>query len=147
MGRWTFKLIPNIERWTDRKHGNLNFYLTQALTGHGVFNSFRCKIGKAESSGCWFHPEEEDSPKHTLFDCQEWNNERKILMEELDIETGSIQPEELMEKMLQKEKYWNSFVKFCKSVLSKKEEEERRRKKEEEEVRDMNCTDLSFILN
>lgn len=31
-------ILPEWNRWLDRKHGSVNFRLTQALTGHGVFN-------------------------------------------------------------------------------------------------------------
>ena len=33
-GRWTYRLIPNIEEWTRRKHGQVNLYLTQFLTNY-----------------------------------------------------------------------------------------------------------------
>ncbi|XP_076301777.1 uncharacterized protein LOC143219856 [Lasioglossum baleicum] len=133
VGRWTHTLIPNIEPWINRKHGCLNFYMTQALTGHGVFNKFRKKIGKTKDSSCWFHPNTEDSPEHTIFQCQRWEDERKTLEEELDMEPGTMQKEELMGKILQKEKYWQCFSKFCTFVLKRKEEEERRRGREEDE--------------
>nr|XP_008191547.1 PREDICTED: uncharacterized protein LOC103312512 [Tribolium castaneum] len=37
---WTKKLIRDIEPWVERKHGALNYNLTQILTGRGVFNTF-----------------------------------------------------------------------------------------------------------
>ncbi|CAB0038693.1 unnamed protein product [Trichogramma brassicae] len=35
--RWTHRLIPNIRVWIERRHGELNYHLTQLLTGHGFF--------------------------------------------------------------------------------------------------------------
>jgi len=32
-GRWTHQLISSIESWVNRKHGQVDFYLTQALSG------------------------------------------------------------------------------------------------------------------
>ena len=34
-GRWTHRLVPAISEWAEREHGEVNFYLTQFLTGHG----------------------------------------------------------------------------------------------------------------
>ncbi|KAH8292686.1 hypothetical protein KR054_010467, partial [Drosophila jambulina] len=31
-GRWTHRLIPSIEAWMERKHGQVDFYLTQVLS-------------------------------------------------------------------------------------------------------------------
>ncbi|KAH8336648.1 hypothetical protein KR074_001673, partial [Drosophila pseudoananassae] len=36
-GRWTHTLIPNLRRWVLRSHGQVDFYLTQVLSGHGCF--------------------------------------------------------------------------------------------------------------
>lgn len=33
--RWTKELIPDVKMWIERKHGGLNHYLTQFLSGHG----------------------------------------------------------------------------------------------------------------
>ncbi|CAB0044121.1 unnamed protein product [Trichogramma brassicae] len=35
--RWMHRLIPNIRVWIERRHGELNYHLTQLLTGHGFF--------------------------------------------------------------------------------------------------------------
>ncbi|CAB0040021.1 unnamed protein product [Trichogramma brassicae] len=35
--RWTHRLIPNIRTWIERRHGELNYHLTQLLTGQGFF--------------------------------------------------------------------------------------------------------------
>ncbi|XP_062539084.1 uncharacterized protein LOC134207375 [Armigeres subalbatus] len=36
-GTCTYRLIPNLSLWVDRKHGEVNFFLTQFLSGHGCF--------------------------------------------------------------------------------------------------------------
>ncbi|XP_037942566.1 uncharacterized protein LOC119675439 [Teleopsis dalmanni] len=36
-GRWTYTLIPNIKEWVLRKHGEIDYNLTQILSGHGGF--------------------------------------------------------------------------------------------------------------
>ncbi|CAB0034434.1 unnamed protein product [Trichogramma brassicae] len=37
--RWTHRLIPNIRVWIERRHGEMNYHLTQLLTGHGFFKN------------------------------------------------------------------------------------------------------------
>ena len=36
-GRWTYRLIPDLRAWTERQHREVDYYLTQFLTGHGYF--------------------------------------------------------------------------------------------------------------
>lgn len=40
--RWTHRLIPEIECWVNRKHGESNYCLTQMLRGHGWGNAGGC---------------------------------------------------------------------------------------------------------
>jgi len=53
-GRWTYRLIPNVNSWYKRKHGMIDFHLTQALTGHGCFSAYLHRFGKLASSACMF---------------------------------------------------------------------------------------------
>ncbi|XP_029176137.1 uncharacterized protein LOC114944424 [Nylanderia fulva] len=39
-GRWTHRLIPKVESWINRKHGEVNYYLTQMLSNHGCYKAF-----------------------------------------------------------------------------------------------------------
>ena len=39
-GRWTYRLIPELATWLNREHGEVGFYLAQALSGHGCFNAY-----------------------------------------------------------------------------------------------------------
>lgn len=34
-GRWTAKLIKDVQPWKDRDHGEIDYYMTQFLSGHG----------------------------------------------------------------------------------------------------------------
>ena len=48
-GRWTHRLVPSISEWAEREHGEVNFYLTQFLTGHGYF---RNNLNRVRTSFC-----------------------------------------------------------------------------------------------
>lgn len=129
-GRWTHTCIPKIEPWIDRKHGQLNFYMTQVLTGHGVFNFFRKRIGKTADDSCWFHPGVTDTPEHTVICCDEWQEPRSRLARKLEVPEEEFRMEKIMEAILESEAKWNAMADFCKEVMKEKEEMERVREKE-----------------
>lgn len=142
LGRWTYRLIPDPEIWNKRKHGELNFFPTQVLTGHGVFNSFRKRIGKSGTDACWYHEGVVDTPEHTIVECDRWKDERKELREEIGIgDDEEIRIEDLIDRILSSRKDWNAFSKMCKCILTQKAEEERRREENGEDSAYMQSTD------
>jgi hypothetical protein len=78
---WTRTLIPDISMWVKKKHGELDYHLTQALTGHGCFATFLRRIGKEQDDRCWYCGDTDDV-EHTLFVCEEWDGERLVLMKQ-----------------------------------------------------------------
>lgn len=75
-GRWTHTLIPEITTWVNRLHGELNFHLTQALSGHGCFTADLKRFGKLESSECRICGDPVDDAAHTVFHCDAWFRKR-----------------------------------------------------------------------
>lgn len=53
-GTWTRRVIPDVAVLVGRRHGELNYHLTLAFSGHGYFNEFLFKIGKTFHSGCTY---------------------------------------------------------------------------------------------
>ncbi|XP_015378371.1 PREDICTED: uncharacterized protein LOC107172593 [Diuraphis noxia] len=51
-GRWTHAVKGKIGPWMNRHHGETNFHLTQALSGHGCFAADLKRFGKLETSEC-----------------------------------------------------------------------------------------------
>ena len=45
-GRGTAKRLPNITGWMERKFGEVNYYLTQLLSGHDYFCKYLLRIRK-----------------------------------------------------------------------------------------------------
>lgn len=99
-GRWTFKIIPQLERWINRKHGELNFYLTQVPSSHG---------------NCEICHESEDNVEHTLFWCKRWENERSVY----NIST-QWSVEDLVKNMLESKERWSQCSMFIEKVLTEK---------------------------
>ena len=52
--KWTKTLLKNVVAWYNRKHGELDYHLTQILSGHGCFGNFLFRIGKRISPSCVF---------------------------------------------------------------------------------------------
>ncbi|KRK05526.1 uncharacterized protein Dyak_GE29138 [Drosophila yakuba] len=74
-GRWTARLIPNLVAWTARAHGEVNYYITQMLTGHGYFGAFLHSIGKRNDARCEYGDAEMDN-EHTIFQCGKFGSAR-----------------------------------------------------------------------
>ena len=68
-GRWTHRLIPELTTCLDRKHGQVGFYLAQALSGHGCFNAYLKRFKKRDDEPCSYCGSLVDNAEHTLFFC------------------------------------------------------------------------------
>lgn len=116
-GRWTAKLIPDVSKWVNRNHGDVNYYLTQMLSGHGYFRKFLFKIGKCSTPFCLYEEDETiDDAEHTFFHCTHWRMSR----ESVERDIGSISTVNTIEKMIGDEKSWNTVAKYCEHILRMK---------------------------
>jgi hypothetical protein len=116
-GRWTWRLIRSLEPWICRTHGEVNFYLTQFLTGHGYFRLYLHRMGKVDSSRCRYCGHNEDDVHHTFFVCRHFEDDRIALAAFVG---GELTPDNIVEKMLQGEEKWNAVNDFVLSVLRRK---------------------------
>ena len=48
-GRWTYSLIPHLDKWINRRRGSVNYYLTQMLSRHGCFPAYLYKYKYEDS--------------------------------------------------------------------------------------------------
>ena len=53
-GRWTYRLIPELATWLNRKHGEVGFYLAQALSGHGCFKAYLRRFQTRDEAMCCY---------------------------------------------------------------------------------------------
>ena len=61
----------SIHNWIIRNHGEVDYFLTQTLSGHGRFNKYLYVRERADSPNCFYCGEEDDA-EHTLFTCARW---------------------------------------------------------------------------
>jgi hypothetical protein len=115
-GQWTYQLINQLAPWIDRTHGEVNYYLTQFLSGHGYFCSYLSNMGKVRSPGCIFCSADRDDAYHTFFVCEQWNEERT----NLEATIGEFQPETIVGIMISDKRKWTATAHFVETVLRKK---------------------------
>lgn len=104
-GRWTHRLIPNITTWVQRKHGEVNFHLTQFLSGHGCFRKYLHRFGLTVSPFCTTCEREEETAEHVLFDCPRFEQERGELT---TVSRAEINAENIISEMCRDEEVWKA---------------------------------------
>lgn len=126
-GDWTRRLIKDVRRWYGRTHGEVTYHLTQVLTGHGCFQQYLCRIGKAASATCVLcDTGEDDSVTHTLERCPRFEDDRSALEEDLQ---QPLRVEDLVDRMLEGEEEWTAIASYIETVMREKEAEERARER------------------
>lgn len=123
-GLWTKTLIPSLRKWTERRFGEVNFHLSQFLSGHGCFGKYLFKIKKAENTSCVDCGAMMDDAAHAFFICGRWERQRR----ELEVYIGKeFSPQTAVESMLETASNWAMISSFVDHVLSARENEERER--------------------
>ena len=124
-GHWTYRLIPITETWVNRRHGEVNFYLTQLITGHGCFRAYLFKCRNDDSPTCPSCSDIPEDVEHVFFHCSRFHVQREALQTALG-ETPT--PENLVQHMLESEDMWNA-VSLCQGYMSRAEEIRTREKR------------------
>ncbi|XP_076638774.1 uncharacterized protein LOC143350585 [Colletes latitarsis] len=124
-GNISHKWIPDIAKWIKATHGQLTYHMSQAFTGHGCFNQFRKRIGKATSDLCWYGCNEIDDAEHTFTQCQKWAENKQQLCERLNIDVSELTIEYLGDVMMRDLPSWNVIKTYITNILKEKEDYER----------------------
>ena len=120
-GRWTWTLIPDIQIWLDRNYGEVDYFLTQALSGHGCLNKYLYVRKKLDSDKCNYC-EDTDDAEHTLFVCPRWIQPR----DEFRRLTGRIfNMANMMGSLVATEESWNHAYTAIRHIIETKELESR----------------------
>lgn len=78
-GKWTYNVCPNTKAWVSRKHGEINFYLTQFLTSHGKYRRYLCKIERDTTANCPKCIDVEETAEHPFLACPRFRADRRIM--------------------------------------------------------------------
>ncbi|KAH8331326.1 hypothetical protein KR074_006557 [Drosophila pseudoananassae] len=119
-GRWTHRLIPNIQEWIGRTNGQVSYQLTQFFTGHGGYRKYLHRFGHDESPVCPNCPGADEDPEHILYNCRRY---RAVV--------GSLpDPEQLVEYMCSSQGQWDwvsQLIAYTQGDLRRLENERRLR--------------------
>lgn len=115
---------PDIKKWLSRRHGEVNFHLTQVLSGHGCFAGYLHRFGKLNFQECWYCGHANDDASHTVFACDAWYSRRNNVEKLLKV---TLEPENMIEIMLKSKDNWDTMNTLVYEIMSSKEREERRR--------------------
>ncbi|KAL7306468.1 hypothetical protein TKK_0001167 [Trichogramma kaykai] len=119
--RWTHRLIPNIRVWIERRHGELNYHLTQLLTGHGFFKHHSRRYDRNQSAQCPVCPSSIESAEHVFYHCPRFSDERERLHSLLH---EVMTPENTTRLMLASEPNWLAVASFAYSVVTRETKEQ-----------------------
>lgn len=115
-GRWTHQLIPSVDRWVNRDHGEVNFYLSQFLTGHGCFRAYLFKFKREDSPYCPMCEGKIENVEHVFFECPRFNEERCDLLRSLGV--GRL-PLTIVDSMLDSEDTWKMVSDMSAGIMKK----------------------------
>ncbi|CAB0030695.1 unnamed protein product [Trichogramma brassicae] len=124
-GRWTHRLIPNIRSWIERRHGEVDYHLTQLLTGHGYFKHHSQRYDHNASAACPACPLTVEDAEHVFFNCPRFEEGREELHRQLQ---EVARPENIVQLMLADKKNWLAVATFAKSVITSLRAEEMARR-------------------
>ena len=109
-GRWTYRLIPELATWLNRKHGEVGFYLAHALSGHGCFKAYLKRYKIRDEEMCYYCDSPVDNAEHALFVCAKWGTARDALGQAVGAE---LTPDTMVSLMLQSERFWTLIESFA----------------------------------
>lgn len=92
-----------MEKWTGRRHGDIDYYLTQVLTNHGCFNAYLHKMKKIDYPKCSLCDAAINDANHTLFVCDAFENCQRQLFGKMG---HNVTPDDLVDNMLQEKFKW-----------------------------------------
>ncbi|XP_022816825.1 uncharacterized protein LOC111349807 [Spodoptera litura] len=97
----------------------------QVLSGHGCFGKYLCRIEREPDARCHHCVHcGEDTAQHTLAECVAWEEQRRVLTNEVG---GDLSLPAVVRKMVDSAESWDAVVSFCEDVMSQKETAERER--------------------
>ena len=119
--RWTHRLIRDVKVWTTRKHGRLDYWVTQALSGRGSFGAYLFKYKRLSDPTCQDCGAGWDDAEHAFFHCITYMEVRAQLQQKIGT---LLETETLVEVMLCGPESWDKIACYFRHVITKKREKE-----------------------
>uniref|UniRef100_A0A2M4AK35 Putative r1-6 dk n=1 Tax=Anopheles triannulatus TaxID=58253 RepID=A0A2M4AK35_9DIPT len=107
--KWTHRVIPEVGAWIGRKHGQVDFFLAQVLTGHGFFREYFNVMSIASSPDCTHCPGVVESVEHVMFECPRFVGIRE------EMTHGGERP--LCAELLSSCERWKEISRACQAIM------------------------------
>ncbi|XP_015113968.1 uncharacterized protein LOC107039044 [Diachasma alloeum] len=111
--------------WSDRDHGEVNYYLTQMLSGHGCFRAYLHKHKHEGSPLCPTCTAVHEDAEHVFFICPRFTELQNTWESTLG---RQVLPENLMEILLSSQAAWDATSNLAAEVMKELRNEEPKRK-------------------
>ncbi|CAB0040240.1 unnamed protein product [Trichogramma brassicae] len=109
------RLATLSKTWIERRHGELNYHLTQLLAGQGFFKHHSQRYDHNQSAQCPVCPTSIENAEHVFYHCPRFSEERERLHSLLyEVMT----PENTTRLMLASEPNWLAVASFAHSVVT-----------------------------
>ena len=89
-----------MDRWINRRHSEVNYYLLQMLSGHGCFRAYLYRFKYEKSRECPTCVGILENAEHMFFTCTRFREQRRNLETAVDLK---ITPDNTTEAMLASE--------------------------------------------
>ncbi|KAL7724816.1 hypothetical protein ACLKA6_003665 [Drosophila palustris] len=117
--------IDELKPWLERRHGQVDFYLTQLLTGHGCFKAYLFRFKHSLDPYCELCGEGvlEDA-EHAVFHCPLFARERKIAVGD----NARLTPDNIVATMLSSVSGWTAISNMASIIMKELRRRERSRR-------------------
>jgi len=125
-GRWTHRLIPSLAPWLQRRHGQVDFYLTQMISGHGCLKEYLHRFNHEPNPYCdHCGTGSIEDAKHALFICPLFVRYRA------EAETTTVcnlTADNVISCMLESQSKWDAIANMAAGILKELRRRERSRR-------------------
>nr|BAC57918.1 reverse transcriptase [Anopheles gambiae] len=109
--RWAHRQVPDVRLWTGRKHGEVDFYLSQVLSGHAFVHEFLHVFGFAPSPDCPRCAGSVESVAHVMFECPRFADVRAEFLQ-------GVGEHNLGSRLLESAEWWDRIQQAARRILS-----------------------------
>ena len=102
-GKWSHRPIQDVKKWISRKHGEVNYYLTQFLSGHGGYRRYLHRFRLDNSPKYQSCTYKEETVEHIVCDYSRFAVHWRIIEEVIAMQTSS---ETIVDEIKADEEVW-----------------------------------------
>ena len=107
-------MIPDVTVWLNRQHGEVDFFLTQLMSGHGFSRKYLHKRGFASSAQRPNAVSRSRTAKHILFDFSRFEEARREILEVAGVR---LTVDNLADEMCVNEHIWTTVCRLTKDAM------------------------------